>query len=184
MSSGNGTVIVETLRMVEAVLSDATVGVNAQLLSLTTDTPNGASSPDLKPKNPVLRNAVDEDPTVRETDDTFPVVVIDVAKPGSAKGQVWSGVRDFEVDVIIASVQQASHVFRNERDTDYLLRAIVRSIARGLLAAGKRDTAGSRNGFKIFKSSTLKYGPTNQPQYGGVMTGAVEFTLTVRDLAP
>ncbi|MFL5481139.1 MAG: hypothetical protein ACJ8AK_03035 [Gemmatimonadaceae bacterium] len=176
--------IIETLRMVEAVLNDATLGANAQIDLLAMDTPNGGSSPDDRPGHVTVRNAVDTDPTVREVDTSFPLVVVDVAKPGSAQGQVWSGIRDFDVDVIIAYVTESGHVFRNERDTDYSLRAIVRSIARGLLAAGKRDTAGSRNGFKIFKSSTLKYGPTNQPQSSGVMTGAVEFTLTVRDLAP
>lgn len=176
--------IIETLRMIEAVLNDGTLGVNAQLDALPLDTPNGGSSPDSRPSHVTVRNAVDSDPTVREVDTSFPVIVVDSAKPGSAKGQVWSGIRDFDVDVIIAYVTESEHVFKNERDTDYSLRAIVRSIARGLLAVGKRDTAGSRNGYKIFKSSELKYGPTNQPQYGGVMTGAVEFTLTVRDLQP
>lgn len=175
--------IIEVLRMVEAVLNDATLGVNAQIASLVMDSPNGGVA-DARPSNVTVRNAADLDPTVREVDTTFPVVVVDVSKPGVAPGQIWSGVRDSEIDLLIAYVCESGDVAKNLRNTDYTMRAIVRSVAKGLLAAGTRDTAGSRNGFVISKSSKLRYGPTQQPEYGGVMTGAVEFSLTVRDNQP
>jgi hypothetical protein len=175
--------IVECCRMIEAVLNDGVVGVNAQIAALPMDSPNGGSA-DTRPSNVTVRNAADADPTIREVDATFPIVVIDVSKPGVAPGQIWSGVRDSEIDLIIAYVVESGDVAKNFRNTDYTLRAIVRSIARGLLAPTKRDTAGSRNGFVISKSSRLRYGPTQQPEYGGVMTGAVEFSLTVRDNQP
>lgn len=169
--------------MVEAVLKDVTLGVNAQIAALPLDSANGGGQ-DARPANVTVRNAFDADPAVREVETTFPVVVIDVPQPGVAPGQIWSGVRDSEVDLIIAYVVESGDVAKNRRNTDYSLRAIVRSIARGLLASGKRDTAGTRNGYAISKSSKMKYGSTHQPDYGGVMTGAVQFTLTIRDLAP
>lgn len=175
--------IIETCRMIEAVLKDVTLGVNAQIAALVMDAPNGGSA-DTRPANVTVRNAVDNDVTVREVDTTFPLVVVDVSKPGVAPGQIWSGVRDSEIDLIIAYVTESGDVAKNARNTDYTLRAIVRSIARGLLAANKRDTAGTRNGFVISKASKLRYGPTQQPDYGGVMTGAVEFSITVRDIQP
>jgi hypothetical protein len=169
--------------MVEAVLNDVTFGVNAQIAALVMDSPNGGS-PDTRPSNVTVRNAVDADPTVRESETTFPIVVIDVPQPATSPGQIWSGVRDGEIDLVIAYVAESGDVAKNRRNTDYTLRAIGRSIAHGLLASGKRDTAGSRNGYAISKSSKLKHGFTHQPDYGGVMTGAVQFSLTVRDLTP
>jgi hypothetical protein len=177
-------VIIEGSRMIEVALKDGTLGANAQIDALVMDTPVGGGSPDSRPAHVAIRNAVDTDPTVREVDTVFPLVVIDVMQPGAAPGQIWSGIRDTEIDFVIAYLVESGDVAKNVRSTDYTLRALVRSIARGLLAPGKRDTVGTRNGFAISKSSKLKYGPSNQPAYGGVMTGAVQFTMTMRDLAP
>lgn len=171
--------------MVEAVLKDATLGVNAQIAALTMDTPNGSVTADTRPSNVTVRNAVDIDPAVHAADETqFPLVIVNVMNPGMGAGQPFSGVRDEEMEIIIAYVVQSGDVAGNERATDYTLRAIVRSITRGLLASGKRDVAGTRNGYVISKASKLKYGPTKQPEMGGIMTGAASFTVTVRDLQP
>ncbi len=177
--------IIEGSRMIEVALKDGALGANAQIDALVLDTAVGAGSADARPAHiAAIRNAVDTDPTVKEADATFPLVVINVMQPAIAPGQIWSGIRDSEVDFIIALVLESGDVAQNLRNTDYTLRALVRAIARGLLAPGKRDTVGTRNGFAISKSSKLRYGPTHQPDYGGVMTGAVQFTMTMRDLAP
>lgn len=177
--------ITETLRMVEAVLIDVTLGVNAQIDALALDHPNGSVTPDTRPTHVTVRNAADHDPAIREAEETqFPLVVVDVMNPGIGAGQPFSGVRDEEIDLIIAYVVQSGDVAGNERAADYSLRAIVRSVTRGLLASGKRDTAGMRNGYVISKAAKLKYGPTKQPHSSGVMTGAVQFTVTVRDTQP
>lgn len=176
--------IIEGCRIIETVLLDGTLGLNAQIAALVMDTPVGGGTPDTRPANPTILNAVDDDPTVREEEITFPAVVIDIGKPGAAPGQIWSGIRDSELDILIAYVEQSGDVTANKRASDYTMRAIVRCLARGLFAAGKRDTAGTRNGYAISKSSKMKYGPTHQPAYGGVMTGGVEFTITMRDLLP
>lgn len=170
--------------MIEVALKDGSLGANAQIDALVMDTAVGAGSPDTRPAHVAIRNAVDTDPTVKEAETTFPLVVINVMQPAIAPGQIWSGIRDSEVDFIIAYVNESGDVAKNLRNTDYSLRAIARAIAHGLLASGKRDTVGTRNGFAISKSSKLRYGPTHQPDYGGVMTGAVQFTMTMRDLAP
>jgi hypothetical protein len=177
--------IIEGSRMIEVALKDGTLGVNAQIDALLLDTAVGAGSPDARPSHVAeIRNAVDSDPTVKETETTFPLVIINVMQPAVAPGQIWSGIRDSEIDFIIAYIRESGDVSKNLRDTDYTLRASDRAIAHGLLASGKRDTVGTRNGFAISKSSKLRYGPTHQPDYGGVMTGAVQFTMTMRDLAP
>jgi hypothetical protein len=175
---------VETCRIVEAVCVDGVLGINAQIDALTLDTPIGSGVPDTRPAHVTIINAIDDDATVREADTTFPVVVIDAVKVTTAAGQAFSGIRDYKVDILIGVVAQSGDVTLNERTVDYILRAIIRTIARGLLASGKRDTAGTRNGFAVSKSSELTYGPAKQHEYGGVMLGAVEFSLTVRDLQP
>jgi hypothetical protein len=172
--------IIETLRMVAAVLSDNALGVNAQLLALPLD------GGDVRPI-PVasIKNAVDHDITIQEGEEpTFPIVVIDIAEPITAPTQIMSGVRSCTVPLLIAYLKQNSSESQNNRDADYTLRAIVKSLSAGLFASGKRDTAGRRNSYVISKASDLRYGPTQQPMYGALMVGAVQSTLTVRDLAP
>jgi hypothetical protein len=121
---------------------------------------------------------------VREADETFPILTIDLATPATAPGEIWSGVRDNDLDVIIAILEQSGSPAENATNTDYLLRATVKAIAHGLLANDKRATTGSRNGYVVSKATRLKYGPTRQDHHGGVIVGAVNFTLTVRDLTP
>lgn len=177
---------IETLRMIEAVLTDGTLGVNAQIDALTLDTPNGGTAPDTRPAHVTVKTQADSDPAVREQDDaeSFPLVMVYIPQPINGQGQVWSGIRDAQVDVIVCYVTDGGTVPGREVATDYSLRAIVRSISAGLFAADKRDTAGTRNGYVISKASRLQWGPSESSMRGGVMRGAVQFTLTVRDTNP
>lgn len=177
--------IVETLRMVEAALLDATSGVNAQLAVLPLDTPNGSAVPDPRPAPVTVRNAADHDTAVREAEETaFPLLLVDLLQPATAWGQVWSGVRDAKLELIVAYLVDAGDVAGKTRATDYTLRAAAKAIHAGLLAAGKRDTVGTRNGFVLSVAHEMDYGPTHEAHAGGVMTGAVKLHCTVRDTTP
>lgn len=178
--------ITETLRIVEAVLLDDIVGVNAQIDALVLDTPNGGTTPDPRPAHVTIRNEMDLDTTVRERDEVqFPLVLVELGmQTPSGAGQIWSGKRDYDLDIRLAYLIKSGDIVKNRRNTDYTLRAMVKSIAHGLLAAGTRDTAGRRNGYGVVKSDHLRYAHENQSNAGALMAGAVEFTLTMRDTNP
>jgi hypothetical protein len=172
-------VIVEAVRMIAAVLEDPTNGVNALLASMPRD---GA---DPRPANVTVLNAADDDINVGEgTSTAFPYVIVDIHAPLTAPGQVMSGVRDYEVPVLVGYVVKGGTERQNFASTDYTMRAIAASLARGLLAAGKRDTAGTRNNCRLFKASDIRYGPTEQQHNAGIMTGGLTVTLTLRDITP
>lgn len=176
--------IAETLRMVHTALADPTYGVSAQLAGLPLDTPVGGATPDSRPALPPIRNAADNDLGVREVDDTFPLILVDIANPATAPGEIWAGVRDHEIDVMIAILAAEGDPAANVRATDYILRATVKAIGRALLANDRRDINGVRNGYVIRHSSKLRYGPAKESIHGGMIVGAVNFTLTVRELNP
>jgi hypothetical protein len=178
--------IVETLRMIEAVLLDPVLGVNAQIDVLALDTPNGVSQTiDKRPVHVTVRCASDDDSAVRQAEETqFPLLIVTTPGPATAQVETWSGIRDSTVDVLLAFVEQGSAPAGNIRAADYTLRAAVRSLQAGLFAPGKRDTAGTRNGYTIAKGSRLRYGPNRQPMQNDMMTAAANFTITVRDVQP
>lgn len=176
--------IIETLRMVEAALLDVDDGLAVQIAALALDTPNAGGAPDARPTMPAIVTAVDGDRVVREVDDTFPRVQIDLATAATGAGEIFSGVRDHELDIVVAVMDRKDSLSANQRDVAYLLRAIVRALAHGLFASGKRATTATRNGYVISRTSRLRYGLASQDIKGAVMTGAVQFTLTVRDTQP
>lgn len=168
---------IELTRMVVAVARDAQSGINAQLASLPRD---GA---DTTPASVTIRSAVDDVLPLRDGD-ALPAVIVQCGEVVTRLGQLFSGVRDADVDVwfLILTADPQSAAAR--REAAYVAEAIVRSMQRGLLASAVRTTAGVRNGVHVMVGQSFTYSPITRPTDSGPSSAAVQMRCSVRRVNP
>jgi len=171
--------MIEVVRLVHAALTDGTNGVNVKLAALALD------GTDARPASVGdFRNVADHDLGAREGDATFPALYTDIRQQASAQGYATSGVRDGSVTVTVCYICESGVTAANFRATDYTLRAVAKALHAQFWAGTGSDAARKRNNIAIKNSPTMSISKVEQSLGTGTMTGAVDITFQVRDLAP
>ncbi len=176
---------IELVRMNAAAMSDATLGVNAQIDALPLDVSLVTGLPDVRPPHVVrVLNQADHNIEVREADDEsqYPVIVVCARSDFSGAGQVFSGVDDDEGDISLVYVTRSAFDATNFRTTDYTLRAIRKAVHAYLLASNTRDVNGQRNGIAIKSAKRKTIGHAQGAFMGGQAAGVLKITYAIRTL--
>ncbi|MEX1185318.1 MAG: hypothetical protein WEA80_01855 [Gemmatimonadaceae bacterium] len=143
---------IEVIRMVAAIAKDPVYGVNAQIALLTMD---GA---DARP--PVLKailNEADENVAIDEKPAVgWPIGAIVEDDDGiEAVPEAVVGYRQMVVGIAFVIVTDAAGGPLNWRRAKYTGQAFVNSMEKGLLAPGRLEVAGVRNGVQILQATSL-----------------------------
>ena len=169
------------IRMVVAALTNATTGVNAQLLALALD------GTDARP-DPVaaIISPTEDDAAVRPTHLVdWPVLSVTCAAPVTT---TKPGVQGMSFDapsvaITIAHITRDGDLGAKEwRDTDYILRATAKSLNAGLFASDKA-AARVRGTVSILKQNSMTFGPVTADLGNAQVTGAVDLNLHARETA-
>lgn len=171
--------------MTAKAMGDVTLGVNAQLASLTLDS-TVLGVVDVRPVNIVsIKNMADQNIEIREADNEaqYPVIVVLTRTDATGAGQVWSGIQDSEIDVECVLVDRGGIAALNFLAVDYYLRSMKKAAHQYLLAAGK-DANRVRNGIAIKSAKKVAIGHAQGPLMGGQVAGILKLTFETRDLTP
>lgn len=178
--------LIPTIRMVRAALEDAITGVNAQLLALPLDTPDGATEADSRPEPvaAILDPSVDDAVVRAKTRLTeWPVLVITAEAPSVTTVPSVTGLKleARELVVSVTYVTREGDSAQGFRDAEYTLRAAIRALNAGLFAASAQP-ARQRAGFNIHALNSTTIQPIGANVEGvGTIAGALLLSLHVRE---
>lgn len=172
---------IAAVRIVAAVLADATYGINAQLDQVVRE---GA---DLRPPNvTAILNEFDHVIRIREKPTTnFPIVLVFVGDEGAqADPEAVVTYRDATVPIIIARLAESAGGPRQSLDAAYTEEAIVRSLDRGLFDPARFGTAGARGNVQLLQAMRLSAPAIPVEQHVGTFEGVVRYDLQLRHNTP
>lgn len=176
---------IAAVRIVAAVLADATYGINAQLDQVVLE---GA---DQRPPNiTAILNEFDHIVRIRERPaSNWPIVLVFVGDEGlEASSEIGAEAvvtyRDATVPVIIARLAESAGGPRQSLDAAYTEEAIVRSMDRGLLDPARFGTAGARGNVQLLQAIRLSAPAIPVEQHVGTFEGVVRYDLQLRHNTP
>jgi hypothetical protein len=171
--------ILESIRITADALADATIGVNAQLDSLSRDPGDPEPTHIVKVKD-VTR---DEDAAKETMGLDWPILVVTADLPAQAEGEVGTIYRDAaSVPVRILYVTGDADAAQAVREGLYVTRAIVKTI-RELMRNENRSMA-TRNGIVVMATNSVTWGQLIQELPEGMITAQVVADYQVRDTQP
>lgn len=172
---------IEVIRMVAGVAKDPVVGVNAQIALLP------MSGADARP--PVLTavlNEADDNVVVRDRPATgWPIGAIVEDDAGiEADPEAVVSYRRLMIGVAFVLITDADGGADNWRANKYTAQAFVNSMEKGLLAPGKLEVAGVRNGVQIELAEKLSSSSLDAELGQSRFRGVVQYRFQVVDNNP
>lgn len=172
---------IAAVRIVAAVLADATYGVNAQLDQVVRE---GA---DARPPNvTAILNEFDHVVRIREKPATnWPILLVFADNQGAeADPEAVVQYRDGTVPIVIARLAESAGGPLQSRDAAYTEEAIVRAMDRGLFAPERFSTAGTRGNLQVLQGVRLSAPAVPVEQHVGTFEGVVRYELQMRHNTP
>lgn len=171
--------MIELVRLIASPLSNLTA-LNAAIAAVPRDGTDTAPPAVLS-----VVNEADDNLTFREGDAPLsPRLVIATKTVLTGRTTRYSGVQDWEGDVFVGYVNIGAIVQKNYRDALYTLRAAKKLILDTLFTGNGSAAARTRNNVALMWIGNMQYGMTEQPEFGGVMTGALVLTCKTREINP
>lgn len=170
--------LLEVIRMVADALADNTIGVNAQLVTLTVDAgdtiPTSITTIADETRNGHV--AVGRYPT------TLPCLTVTLNGQVNLDGEVISDYRDAEVSIMIRYVSQDVDTPQGNSNAYYTLRAVVRALRE--FNRNTNESLRSRNGIHVLECKSLTHVQLFENIDDAYVTGGIEVTFHVRDTTP
>lgn len=171
--------MIELVRLIAAPLLNLTT-LNAAVAAESLD---GTDTP--PPAVAAVLNEADNNLTFREGESPpSPCIIIATKTAFTGKTTRYNGVQDWEGDVVIGYINVGAIQQSNYRDAMYTLRAVKRILMPAFFHGNGSATARTRNNVALLWITTMQYGMTHQPEFGGVMTGGLSFTCRMREINP
>jgi hypothetical protein len=170
--------LLETIRMVADALANNTIGVNAQLATLTVDAGDAlpASIVTVADETRNGQVAVGRYPT------TLPCLTVTLNGQVELDGEVVSSYRDAEVSILIRFVTQDADTAQGNTNAYYTLRAVVKALRE--FNRNTNESLRSRNGIHVLECKSLTHVQLFENIDDAYVTGGIEVTFHVRDTTP
>lgn len=171
--------MIELVRIIAGTLSNLAT-LNAAIAATPLD---GADT--APPAVVAVLNEADDNLTFREAESP-PAPCIVIATKSAFVGHTtrFTGVQDWEGDVIVGYINVGAIAQKNRRDAMYTLRAVKHVMVNALFQGNGQATARTRNNVALMWITSMQYGMTEQNEFGGVMTGALALTCKTREINP
>lgn len=171
--------MIELVRIIASPIANLTT-LNAAVAAVSLDGTDTAP-----PAVLAVLNEADHNLTFREGDAPLaPRLIVATTTALTGKTTRYTGVQDWEGDVIVGYVTIGAIEQKNRRDALYTLRVAKRLILNALFQGNGQATARTRNSVALMWISTMQYAMTEQNEFGGIMTGVLSFTCKTREVNP
>jgi hypothetical protein len=167
-------VIIEAVKIIDAALRDATIGLAAQLALVPREGGDSA------PATPTIYNEVNSGIASRETfpDGNGPFLLI-TSSSSESRNPAVRPVTDLSVDVLIRYGVRNGTTEAAVRAASYSLRATVRTL--GLLVT-QADSLCGRNQVQLLEVNNVRYMLLSAPVDDTLVTWGLTCTCRMRDL--
>lgn len=171
--------MIELVRIIAGALSNLTT-LNAAVAAVSLD-----GTDTLPPAVLGVLNEADNNLTFREAESPLaPCLVVATKSAFIGKTTRFTGVQDWEGEVIIGYINVGAIEQKNRRDAMYTLRAVKHVLMNALFQGNGQAAARTRNNVALMWISSMQYGMTEQNEFGGIMTGALALTCKTREINP